>query len=56
MLIGKKYYKYFSRKTILITGASGYISWHLINQLSQLDCTIICLTTNAIKLKQQSKQ
>jgi len=40
---------FFNNKRILITGATGFIGWNLINVLSKFDCTIICFSRNSQK-------
>ena len=45
--------KYYHNKRILITGASGYIAWNLINQLVKYDCTILCFSRNIDKIEKQ---
>lgn len=36
---------YYGGKTILITGASGFIGTAMVRALSEVDCKLICLTT-----------
>ena len=43
-LLQGKIQSFYKSKNILITGASGYIAWNLINKLSEIDCSIRCLT------------
>ena len=46
--------KFYSKKRILITGASGYIAWNLIRQLAEFNCTIICFSRNTERIEKQS--
>ncbi len=41
--------EYFSGKTILVTGASGFVGVHLIEYLKQLDCFIRVITRKKIQ-------
>jgi len=38
--------QFFNGKTILVTGASGYIATNLINSLLPISCTIVRLSRN----------
>ena len=40
----KKYLSFYKSKKVLITGATGYIAWSLIQKLLGVDCEITCLT------------
>ena len=35
---------FYKSKKILVSGATGYIAWNLINKLLSIDCQITCLT------------
>ena len=35
---------FYKSKKIVVSGATGYIAWNLINKLLAIDCEIICLT------------
>ena len=43
--------EYYDNKRILITGASGYISWNLIRSLSEYSCTIVYYSRNIEKIE-----
>lgn len=45
--------EFYKDKHILITGASGYIAWNLIRELTQLECSIVCLSRNTRKTEKQ---
>ena len=45
--------EFYKNKQILITGASGYIAWNLIGELSQFACSIICLSRNVKNIEKQ---
>jgi nucleoside-diphosphate-sugar epimerase len=45
--------EFFENKRILITGASGYIAWNLIQAIIKFNCTIICFSRNAEKIEKQ---
>ena len=40
----KKYLSFYKSKKVLVTGATGYIAWSLIQKLLGVDCEITCLT------------
>jgi len=42
---------YYKKKTILITGAAGFIGSSLARVLSQIDCTLICCSRDIEKLE-----
>ncbi|MBU2510496.1 NAD-dependent epimerase/dehydratase family protein [bacterium] len=42
---------YYQGKTILITGASGYIGWNIANHLVEIDCQIIRASRDTEKLE-----
>ena len=46
-----KQLRYYKDKTILITGAAGFIGSSLVRVLSQIDCTLICCSRNIEKLE-----
>ena len=43
--------KYYQEKTILITGAAGFIGSSLVRVLSQIECTLICCSREIEKLE-----
>lgn len=45
--------EFYKNKHILITGASGYIAWNLIRELTQFECSIVCLSRNTKKIEKQ---
>ena len=45
--------EFYSKKRILITGASGYIAWNLLRQLVEFDCIIVCFSRNVGKIEIQ---
>ena len=48
-LLQRKIQSFYKSKNILITGASGYIAWNIINRLSEIYCSIRCLTRESNK-------
>jgi len=42
---------FYSGKTILITGASGYIGWNIARALAPFDCRVLRLTSDISKLE-----
>ena len=40
----RKILSFYKSKKILVSGATGYIAWNLINKLLGIDCEITCLT------------
>jgi nucleoside-diphosphate-sugar epimerase len=42
----RKILSFYKSKKILVSGATGYIAWNLINKLLGIDCQITCLTRN----------
>lgn len=46
-----KQLRYYKEKTILITGAAGFIGSSLARVLSQIDCTLICCSRDIEKLE-----
>lgn len=46
--------KFYHNKRILITGASGYISWNLIRCLAEYKCEIIYFSRNIEKAERQT--
>ncbi|MBC8427164.1 MAG: NAD-dependent epimerase/dehydratase family protein [Deltaproteobacteria bacterium] len=46
-----KQLRYYKEKTILITGAAGFIGSSLVRVLSQIDCTLICCCRDVEKLE-----
>ena len=42
--LDQKILSFYKSKKVLVTGATGYIAWNLINKLSGIDCEITCLT------------
>ena len=46
-----KQLRYYKEKTILITGAAGFIGSSLVRVLSQIDCTLICCSRDIEKLE-----
>ncbi|MFH1798617.1 MAG: NAD(P)-dependent oxidoreductase [Candidatus Omnitrophota bacterium] len=47
---------FYRGKTVLITGASGYIGWNIIQALSEIDCTILRFSRDKDKLEKIDKR
>ena len=45
--------EFYHNKRVLVTGASGYIAWNLVKQLSDYNCTVVCFSRLVDKIERQ---